>query len=117
MSKKKRLYTVNAALASGVLYFVQGLSAAGRTAIDWVVIGLVSAAILWNVVQLTRRTYSSFGGRGAWHVQRTVPFWAAGLGAVVAGQGRVAEWGLWPGRNLVIVATADSVALFQKERL
>ena len=54
MKSKKTSYLVNAVLASAVMYYVLDLSRSGRTLIDWVVIGLVSCAILWNLIQFGR---------------------------------------------------------------
>lgn len=115
--KKPGSYVINGALACGVLYFVLDLSAAGRDLIDYVVIGLVCLAILWNIVQLSRRLHRSGGARAVWHVQRTVLFWIMGLlNTVLLQPDRIGDWRGWLGAALLVIAAADTVALFRKER-
>ena len=77
-SMKPRSYLVNGALACAVMFFASNLSRSGRTAIDWIVLGLVALAILWNLLGLGRRLYRSGGGRALWHMVRTLTFWAVG---------------------------------------
>ena len=115
--KKPGSYVVNGALASGVLYFVLDLSASGRTFIDYAVIGLVVTAILWNVVQLSRRLYATGGGKAVWHVQRTVLFWIVGIfNTVLLRPEHVGSWRPWVGAAMLTIALADTIALFLKER-
>jgi xanthosine utilization system XapX-like protein len=115
--QKPKSYLVNAALACGVLYYVLDLSAAGRTAIDYAVIGLVALAILWNLVQLGRRLYRGAGGRAVWHLQRTVLFWIIGLfNTLLIRPEHVGGWRHWLGWIMVAVAVADSIVLFLRER-
>jgi hypothetical protein len=105
------------ALACGVLYYALDLSASGRTAIDYTVIGLVCLAILWNLVQLGRRLHHAGGAWAVWHVQRTVLFWIIGLfNTVLARPEHVGGWRTWLGAALLVLALADTIALFLKER-
>lgn len=115
--KKPGSYVANGCLAGAVLYFVLDLSASGRGAIDYVVIGAVSLAILWNVVQLSRRLHRVGGVKNVWHVQRTVLFWILGLlNTVLVRPEHVGGWRTWIGAALLVLAAADTVALFLKER-
>ncbi len=117
MKKRVESQVVNACLASAVLYWVLDLSAGDRTFIDYAVIGAVSLAILWNVVQLSRRLHRAGGAKDVWHVQRTVLFWIVGLlNTVLARPEQVGGWRTWVGAVLLVVAAADTVALFLKER-
>jgi hypothetical protein len=110
-------FVVNGALASGVLAWAIRLSQAGRTAIDWVVIGLLVCAILFNLVQLGRRLHGSGGGRDVWHLQCTVLFWIVGLmNTALLRPEDAGSWRLWAGWALIAVAAADTVTLFRKER-
>ncbi len=56
MKHHPRVYWVRLAMASVVMYYVLELSKSGRTAIDFIVIGRVGAAILFNMIQLVRRS-------------------------------------------------------------
>lgn len=121
MEKKKKkqqpLFLVNAALASVVLYYVLELSSSGRTAIDWAVISLVVAAILYNLVQLGRRLHGVGGGKALWHLQRTLLFWAIGLlNTLLLRAEDVSSWKNWLGWAMIALAVFDSWLLFQKER-
>ena len=79
MTKSRRQsHVVLALLAGAVLYWVLHLSAGGRGPVDWTVIGLVSLAVTWNVLQLSRRL-SVQGAAAVWHVLRTLLFWLVGL--------------------------------------
>jgi hypothetical protein len=99
------------------MYYVLDLSQSGRTAIDWAVIGLVSAAILWNLVQLGRRLHRAGGGKAVWHLQRTVLFWIIGLlNTALLRPADVGSWKNWAGWAFLLLATLDSIALFLKER-
>lgn len=116
--KKPPLYTVNGALASGVLFYALRLSAPGRGAIDWIVIGLAGCAALWNLAQLGRRLHRAGGGRAVWHEARTVLFWVLGiLSAFPAGAPDAGTWRARVGWVLLALALADSVALLRAERL
>jgi len=108
---------VNTALACGVLYWALDLSASGRGVIDYAVIGLVCLAILWNLVQLSRRLYGAGGARAAWHVQRTALFWIVGLlNTVQLRPEHVGTWRPWVGGVMLALALADTIALFRAER-
>lgn len=72
-------YVVNAALACAVLYYAQDLSRSGRTAIDWIVMGLVVLAILWNLFKLGQRLYRCGGASALSHLLNTLMLWVFGL--------------------------------------
>ena len=115
--KEPRSYVVLAALASGALFYALRLSRFDRGAVDWAVIGLIIAAILWNLVQLGRRLYRTGGGRDVWHLQRTLLFWIVGLlNTAFLRAEDFGTWKNWVGWGVLLIAAADSVALFLKER-
>ena len=115
--KKPSYYVINAALACGVMYYVLELSSVGRTFIDWAVISLVGAAILWNLVQLGRRLHRAGGGRALWHLQRALLYWLVGLlNTALLRAEHVGTWRNWAGWAFLAIAAIDTVALFQKER-
>ncbi len=117
MKKRPGSYLVNAALASGVLYYVLDLSQAGRTAVDFVVIALVVGAILWNFIQLGRRLYQTYGARAVWQVQRTLAFWLIGLfNTLLIRAEDAGSWKNWLGWCFLLIAVIDSIALYRKER-
>jgi len=115
--KKPRSYVVLAILASVAAFYAWRLSASGRGTVDYVVLALIAAAVLWNLVQLGRRLYR-FGGRKAlWHLQRTLLFWIIGLfNTVLAAPGEPRSWKFWLGCALLAAAALDTVALWHKER-
>jgi hypothetical protein len=115
--KNKGSYLVNGALASVVLFYVLRLSSEGRTAIDWLVIALVCAAILWNVVKLRLILFASGGSKDVWHLTRTLTFWIVGLFNTAMIQPEdVGGWKNWVGGILLALALCDSVAIWRKER-
>ena len=115
--KRPTFFVVNACLASVVLCYVLDLSSPGRTLVDFVVIGLVLAAICWNLFQVSRRLYPEHGAKGVWHVQRTVLFWIIGLlNTVFLRPEDVGTWKNWIGWVVLGLAVFDTVALFLKER-
>lgn len=115
--KRPGSFVINGALASGVLFYVFRLSASGRTAIDYTVIGLVVGAILYNIVQLARRLHRTGGRKAVWRVQRTVLFWVIGLlNTVLLQPEHVGSWRHWVGWTMFAIAAADTIALFMKER-
>ena len=63
MDKKPRNYLLHTVIASAAMFYALRLSSAGRTAIDWAVIALIAAAILWNLVQLARRFLATDASR------------------------------------------------------
>lgn len=115
--KKPPLYLVNTGLACGVLYYVLDLSRPGRGLVDWTVIGLVVAAILWNLFQLGRRLHRFGGGRALWHLQRTLLLWIIGLlNTALIRPEKIGTWQNGLGWALLAVAALDTALLFQKER-
>jgi hypothetical protein len=110
-------YSIRGLLAAAVLYFALDLSAGDRGLVDYVVIGLIVAAILWNVLQLSRKMYALGGQSAAWHVLRTTLFWIIGLGYTVWVRPEDAgTWRNWMGYAVLILAVADTIALYSKER-
>jgi len=115
--KQPRSHLVLAFLACGVLYYVIELSASGRTLIDWLVLGLVVLAVLYNLVQLGRRLHHVAGPKAVWHELRTILFWVGGLlNTTLARPEHVGTWRYVVGWLLLAVAVADSVALYHKEQ-
>lgn len=110
-------YLVNGALACGVMYYALDLSRSGRTTIDWVVLGLVALAVLWNLLGLGRRLLQVGGGRAVWHLVRTLGFWMVGLlNTVLVRPEDVGSWKHVLGWVFILTAGADSVALYRKEQ-
>lgn len=117
MKKKPDSYLALAVLASGVMYFALRLSRSGRTAIDWTVIGLVAAAIGWNLVQLGRRLQQLDGGKSVWHLLRTITFWIVGLlNSALIRPEDVGGWKNWIGWGFIALAVFDMILLGVKER-
>jgi len=115
--KKPRSYLVTLLLAAGTLYFAQDLSRSGRGTIDWIVIGLLGLAVMWNLARLGQRLHRAGGGRDVWHLVRTVTFWIVGVWN--SGLIRPAGAGAWSqvaGWAFLVAAALDSVALYRKER-
>ena len=114
---RTRSYTALALLAAAVLYFALDLSRGDRHLLDYVVISLVVAAFGWNILQLCRRLYAADGGRGAWHVLRTVGFWIIGaMNTVYAPEESAGRWTVIGGWVMIGVAALDTFALHRRER-
>ncbi|MEJ2068971.1 MAG: hypothetical protein P8X58_00955 [Syntrophobacterales bacterium] len=108
---------VTAVIAAVVLAYAVHLSAPGRGVVDWIVMGVVVAAILWSLQGLGRRLYRAGGGQALGHLPRTLAFWLVGLMNTVwavPGQGRTWKW--WIGVVLLTLAVVDSMLLFRKEQ-
>jgi len=115
--KKPRSYLLLAVLASGVLWWVSDLSSSGRSPVDWLVVGVVVAAILWNLLGLGRRLRAAGGDKAVWHELRTLMFWLVGLmNTVWARPGAGGTWKWWVGIVLLLLAAADTIALYLKEQ-
>lgn len=115
--KKPGSYLVNGALASGAMCFAYSLSSSGRTAIDWTVLGLFALAILWNLFKLGQRLYRTGRANDLWHLLRTLLFWVVGLlDTAFSPPEDVGSWKYYLGWAFLVLAAADSVALFRKER-
>ena len=56
-SEHRTSYVVNGVLAGGVLLYALRLSRGDRGWIDLLVIGLVIAAMAWNVLQISRKLH------------------------------------------------------------
>lgn len=116
-SKRRFLYSVRAVLAGGALYFALDLSRGDRGAVDYVVVGLVMAAVAWNLIRLGQRLHEARGGKGLWDEQRTVLFWIIGLLNTVAIRPEEAgTWKNWLGWAILALAVADTVRLTLVER-
>ncbi|MCA9726291.1 MAG: hypothetical protein KC729_01315, partial [Candidatus Eisenbacteria bacterium] len=88
-----------------------------RGVVDYVVLSLLVLAILWNVIQLTRRVHAVGGGRSVWHVQRTVLFWIVGLmNSVLIRPELAGSWRNYVGWGMLALAVFDTVLLFRSER-
>lgn len=108
----KHSAVIRGLLATGVLYFVLDLSAGDRGVVDWIVIAIVGAAIVWNLVQLSRHIYAGAGGRALWHVQRTALFWVIGLmNTLWIRHEDVATWKNWVGWGVLAVAVVHDRAV------
>ena len=117
MRKHPGSHLVNAALASGVLYWVQDLSRSGRSVIDWAVIGLVALAILWHLFSLGRRLYRFAGLRAVMQLLATVAVWIVGLFNTLFGRSELAgTWRTPVGWMFLVIALVNTVLLFRMER-
>ena len=106
-----------AVIAAGVLFYALDLSAGDRGLVDWTVIGLASATVLWNLIQLGRLLDADGGNKAVWHLARTVLFWFLGLGnGVWVKPEDAGTWQEWVGWLLLVAAIADTVALALRER-
>jgi hypothetical protein len=115
--KPPRSYLANAAMASAVLYFAQDLSRGDRGAVDWTVLGLVTLAILWNLVRLGQRLHRGGGDKSLWHLLRTLLFWIVGLfNTALIRPEEVGSWKNIVGWVLLAVAVVDTIALARKEQ-
>jgi len=115
--KHRKSLVVNGALASCVLFFVLDLSRSGRGPIDWLVIGAVLLAILWNVVRLGQRLYPYAGGRALAIDLATAALGVAGvLTMAFSRSGPGAPWGTPASWALLTAALAGGVLLFSMER-
>lgn len=115
--KMRPSYVVNGALASAVLYFAAPLSRGDRGAVDWVVLGLIGLAVLWNLVRLGQRLYGHGGGRDLWHLLRTLLFWGIGLlNTLFIPAAEVGSWKNVLGWVVLALAVMDTVLLYRKER-
>jgi len=115
--KPPHSYLVNGALASAVLYWVGDLSRSGRTFVDWMLLGIVASAIVYNLVQLGRRLHRVGGTGAVWHLVRTLTLWVVGLlNTLLARPEAVGSWKYALGWILVAVAALDSVGLYRREQ-
>ena len=51
--KKPHSHVAGALIAGGILFYAIRLSAPGRGAVDWIVIGIAAIAVLWNVTRFS----------------------------------------------------------------
>jgi len=114
--KKRPLYVVNALLASGVLCFALDRSRGDRGPVDWTVLSLIGLAILWNLLQLTRRLHRARGMGGAWRVPRTLLFWGIGLmNTPVLRPETLGGWRPWVGGAFLVLAGLDTAWVARDE--
>lgn len=114
---KPRSHVALALLASALLYFALDLTTTERGPVDWAVIGAVGGAMLWNLVRLGRRLHAAGGRKAVQHEGRAVTLWLVGLmNTAWARPGDVGSWTWWVGCILIILAVADTVTLFRRER-
>lgn len=115
--KPPRSHLALAILAAASLYFVLDLSQSGRGPVDWIVIGLVVLAILWNLFRLGQHLHHHGGGRALWHLQRTLLFWILGLlNTLPELREASTTWRLPVGLLFLLLALGDTILLAQKER-
>lgn len=115
--KQPKYYSTYSVLAAAALYFAWNLSRSGRGTIDWIVLGLVSAALLYNLAALGRRLYKACGAKALWHLQRTLLFWIVGLfNTLLLRPEDSGSWKNIVGWLFIALAAADSIALHLKER-
>jgi len=115
--QQSRSYVATSLLAGCALYFAWAFSRPGRTPLDWVWIGLMLAAVVWNLVALGRRLYRAGGGAAVWHLHRTVLFWIVGLrNTVLIRPEDIGSWRNLVGWVFVVVAAFDTLQLGRRER-
>ncbi len=110
-------FSVRAAIGVGVLYYATRLSAGDRGAVDWVVLSLASAWVLWSLARLARVLAVERGPAGGWWVLRTAGFWI--IGWLNTGLIRPEDRGTWKhtlGFVVLALAALDSLALVIAER-
>lgn len=114
---KPRSHVALALLAGAALYFALNLSAPDRGPVDWAVIAAAMGGLLWNLVRLGKRLNAAGGGEAVQHEGRTVTLWLVGLmNTAWARPGDVGSWTWWVGAILVVLAVADTAALFRREQ-
>lgn len=116
-ARKPRSHVVLAVIGSVAMAYVLRLSAPERGPVDWVVIAAVAAAIAWQLWRLGVRLYAVGGSEAVWHELRTLGFWLIGLmNTVWAVPGDEGTWKWWGGVVVLLVAAADTVAVYLRER-
>lgn len=114
--RERGSYVAKAVIAGGAIFYAVRLSRLDRGIIDWMVLGLLAAWMLWMLVQAGRRLHRTAGGWGVWHLQRTLLFWILGvLNTALARPEAVGGWKSWLGWLLLVLAVLDTVALIRKE--
>jgi hypothetical protein len=115
--KKPDSYLALAVLAGVALYFALDTTSVGRGPLAWSLVVVLAAAVLWNLVGLGRRLRAAAGDKAVWHETRTLLFWVLGLmNTVWAKPGDEGSWNWWVGVVLLVVALADTMALYRRER-
>jgi hypothetical protein len=115
--KKRPSHLVNLLLSAAVLYWALDLSASDRGLVDWVVIGLVGTAVLWNLWRLGARLHQAGGMKDVWHLARTLGFWTIGaFNTVLLAPEHAGSWRPIGGWIVFAIAFADTIAILLKER-
>jgi len=114
--RKPPLHVVYAALACGALDWALHLSRSGRTLVDGIVIGLLVAAVLWNLLRLGQRLWRSDGARGLGHLGHTLALWVLGLTTLLLRPQEVDTWRTPAGWTLIALAIMDSLLLLRREQ-
>lgn len=113
----RRSHVAMSVIGSVVMAFFVRLSAGDRGPVDWVVIGLVGGVVLWQLWCLGRRLHAHGGASALGHEGRAVALWLVGLmNTVWAVPGSEGTWKWWVGTAMLVLAAADTIALFIKER-
>lgn len=105
-------------LFAAALYFSIRLSAGDRGMVDYVVMGLLGAAVVYGLARLARRLHvGSHADRDAWQVLRTAGFWVIGLmNTVWIRPEDVGSWKHWVGGLVLVIAILDTLSLARKEQ-
>jgi hypothetical protein len=110
-------YLVRGLLAAGTFAFALPLSAGDRGVVDFVVLGALGAAILYNTLQLARRLHAHRGVGAVWHVLCAVLSWLLGgwntLWIRPEDVGSVKNWIGWIALALAVL---NSILLWREER-
>lgn len=117
MSTPPRSYALNGTLAGAALCYAVSLSRSNRGAIDWMVIGLLCLAILWNLFRLGQRLHRGGGGTALRHLQITVLLWILGvLNTALIRPADIGSWGNLLGWALLVAAAVATFLLVARER-
>ena len=116
-SRRTPSFLALALLAGALLYFALRTSTGDFGTFDAVVAAVLVGVLVWNVARLDRRMARHRGPRGAWQVRRVALLWVVGLmNTVAAPRFDPADWRIWVGMVLVVLAVGDTAWLARRER-
>jgi hypothetical protein len=116
-SGRPRSHLVLAVIWAVALAYVLRLSAGDRGIVDWVALGVIVAALVWQLWRLGARLHAAGGAPATGHEARVLAFWVVGLmNTALAVPGSEWTWKWWVGVALLVLAAADTVALYLRER-